>query len=82
DWLREQKHDVIYVVESSPAITDEESSNKIRLVKEVLKKVAYPLFSSSQNTKCSCIFPDRQTISFPHFVFCFFACISHLASIR
>jgi len=81
DWLRDQKYDVTYVTESSPAITDEEvikiansesrilitndkdfgelifrqgritqgillirasneeSSNKIRLVKEVLKKV-------------------------------------------
>ncbi len=24
DWLRDQKYDVIYVAESSPAITDEE----------------------------------------------------------
>jgi predicted nuclease of predicted toxin-antitoxin system len=80
DWLRNQKYDVIYIAEKSPAITDEkvirfansesrilitndkdfselifrqgkitqgilliraaneESSNKIRLVKEVLKK--------------------------------------------
>jgi len=81
DWLRNQKYDVIYIAEKSPAITDEEvirfansetrilitndkdfgelifrqgritqgilliraaneeSSNKIRLVKEVLKEV-------------------------------------------
>ena len=80
DWLRDQKYDVIYVAESSPAITDEEvikiannesrilitndkdfgelnfrqgrisqgilliravneeSSNKLRIVKEVLEK--------------------------------------------
>jgi hypothetical protein len=60
DWLRDQKYDVIYVAESSPAITDEEvikiANSKSRILIVSHSPRLFSLFRFAEGTRGNFIF--------------------------